>query len=75
MVWPKRELPFSSAYKWNGLVMDVETVRGTYILGGGRNTHAHRVWGSDLQVMVEIEQMGLSSDIRAVSGPALVRSC
>ncbi len=51
----REELPFSSAYKWSGLVMDDESVRGTYILGAVEILAPVLRAGSDLQAMVEQE--------------------
>ncbi len=51
----REELPFSSAYKWSGLVMDDEAVRGTYILGAVEILAPALRAGSDLQAMVEQE--------------------
>ena len=51
----REELPFSSAYKWSGLVMDDESVRGTYILGAVEILAPALRAGSDLQAMVAQE--------------------
>ena len=51
----REELPFSSAYKWSGLVMDDESVRGTYILGAVEILAPVLRAGNDLQAMVEQE--------------------
>lgn len=51
----REELPFSSAYKWSGLVMDDEAMRGTYILGAEEILAPALRAGSDLQAIVEQE--------------------
>src|SRR3989440_1586521 len=51
----REELPFSSVYKWSGLVMDDESMRGTYILGAVEILAPVLRAGSDLQAMVEQE--------------------
>jgi len=51
----REELSFSSAYKWSGLVMDDEFMRGTYIMGAVEILAPALRAGSDLQAMVEQE--------------------
>ena len=51
----REELSFSSAYKWSGLVIDDEAMRGTYILGAVEILAPALRAGSDLQAIVEQE--------------------
>lgn len=51
----REELPFSSAYKWSGLVIDDEAMQGTYILGAVEILAPALRIGSELQAIVEQE--------------------
>ena len=53
----REELPFSSAYKWSGLVIDDEAMQGTYILGAVEILAPALRAGSELQGIVEQESM------------------
>src|SRR6266699_1895616 len=66
------ELPFSSAYKWSGLVMYDESVQGTYILGAVEILAPALRAGSDLQAMVEQESAQGLRDLLFTSVPELV---
>ena len=49
----REEVPFSSAYKWSGLVMDDEAMQGTYILGAVEILAPALHAGSELPAIVE----------------------
>ncbi len=53
----REEVPFSSAYKWSGLVMDDEAMQGTYILGAVEILAPALHAGSELPAIVERESM------------------
>jgi len=53
----REEVPFSSAYKWSGLVMDDEAMQGTYILGAVEILAPALRAGSELPAIVGQESM------------------